>query len=70
MDKMKCHGEKLSKRTVGLLLMPLAVVLAGLGFLILPVVGLFFSVPLFLFSLALVFAPDSAGCRLLMDGEA
>jgi fatty acid desaturase len=70
MDKMKCYGEKMSKRAVGLALVPLAVVLAALGFLILPVLGVFFSAPLFVFSLALMFAPDSAACRLVMEADA
>ena len=70
MDKMKCYGDKMSKRAVGLAFLPLAVVLAALGFLILPVVGLFFSAPLFVFSFALMFAPDSAACSLVMEGDA
>ena len=69
MNKLDCETEKLSSRTVGLLIMPFALALGFLGFLILPVVGLFFSVPLFLLSIAFLVAPDSRVCRLILSRD-
>ena len=69
MNKLDCETEKLSSRTVGLLIMPFALALGFLGFLILPVVGLFFSVPLFLLSIAFLVAPESKVCRLILSRD-
>jgi hypothetical protein len=46
MDKISCITEKYSSRVIGLIILPLALALGFLGFLIIPVVGLIFSVPL------------------------
>ena len=45
-----------------MILIPLAVALGILGFLILPVVGLVFSVPLFLLAFMFIAAPESKVC--------
>jgi hypothetical protein len=45
MDKISCITEKYSSRVIGLIILPLALALGFLGFLIVPVVGLIFSVP-------------------------
>jgi len=66
MDRINCETEKFSSRTVGLLTLPFALALGFLGSLILPLVGLFFSIPLFLFSFALMAAPESSACRILL----
>jgi hypothetical protein len=69
MNRQDCISEKWSSRTVGLILLPMAVALGLIGFLILPVVGLFFSLPLFLLSFAFIAAPESKVCRLLLGKE-
>ena len=69
MNKEQCITEKWSSRTIGLIILPLAISLAMLGFLILPVVGLFFAAPLFLLSFAFIAAPDSKVCRLVLGGQ-
>lgn len=66
MNKQECVSEKWSSRTIGLILLPIAIALGLLGFLILPVVGLFFSIPLFLLAVVFLAAPESKVCRLIL----
>ena len=66
MDKQDCVSEKWSARTIGLIILPLALALGFLGFLILPVVGLFFAIPLFILSFFFLVKPESKVCRLIM----
>lgn len=68
MKKIDCLSEKLSARTLGVLLLPIAVAIAFIGMLILPVVGFFFCLPLLVGSVALIFAPESKACRLITGG--
>ena len=65
MNKTECNSERISSRTLGLLLLPLALVIALVGSLVLPVMGFFFAVPLLLMSAVLLFAPESKACRLI-----
>ena len=69
MNRQACVSEKWSSRTIGLLILPLALALGFLGFLILPVVGLFFAVPLFILSAVFIAAPESEVCRLILRKE-
>ena len=69
MNKEDCVNEKWSSRTIGMIILPLAVALGALGFLILPVVGLFFAVPLFILSFVFIAAPESKVCRLILRKE-
>ena len=66
MDKIRCITEKYSSRVIGLIILPLALALGFLGFLIVPVVGLIFSVPLFILAFAFIAAPESKVCRLVL----
>ncbi len=66
MNRQDCVNEKWSSRTIGLIVLPLALALGFLGFLILPVVGLFFAVPLFILSFVFIAAPQSKVCRLIL----
>ena len=69
MKKIDCEVEKISSRTIGLFILPLALALGALGFLILPVVGLFFSIPLFILSIGFLAAPESKVCKLLLGRD-
>jgi hypothetical protein len=69
MNRQDCVSEKWSSRTVGLIILPLAMALGFLGFLILPVVGLFFAIPLFILSFVFLAAPESKVCRLILRKE-
>jgi len=65
MNKHDCRSEKLSSRTLGVILLPLALLLAFVGGLVLPMVGIFFAVPLLLLSSVLLLAPESKTCQLI-----
>jgi len=65
MNKLDCNSERLSSRTLGVILLPLALLLAFVGGLILPVVGFFFAAPLLLMSGVLLLAPESKTCQLI-----
>ena len=70
MNRHDCETEKLSSRTIGLMILPLAVALGLLGFLVLPVVGLFFSLPLFILAIVFMVAPESKTCKFLLRRDA
>jgi len=65
MKETDCTSEKISSRSLGILLLPLALVIAFFGSLVLPIIGLFFAVPLLLMSAVLLFAPESKACKLI-----
>ena len=67
MNKLDCFSEKMSSRTLGFVLLPLALFLAFIGGIVLPVVGFFFALPLLIMSGVLLFAPESNACRLIAD---
>ena len=68
MNKIDCLSEKISARTLGVFLLPVALFLAFMGGLFLPVIGFFFALPLVILSGALLFAPESKACRLITEG--
>jgi len=70
MKKADCLNEKYSSRLIGLILLILALGLGFIGFLILPVVGLIFSVPLFILAVTFIVAPESKVCRLILRKDA
>lgn len=50
---------------VGFILLPFALIIAFAGFMVLPVLGLFFSLPVIALSIILIAAPESKVCRLI-----
>ena len=46
MDRTDCLRDKLSSRTVGFILLGFSLIIAFAGFLIVPVLGVFFALPL------------------------
>jgi hypothetical protein len=66
---MDCLTEKYSGRAIGLILLPLALALGFLGFLIVPVVGLIFSVPLFILAFTFIAAPESKVCKFILKKD-
>jgi hypothetical protein len=65
MNKIDCLREKISSRMVGFILLPFALIIAFAGFMVLPVIGLFFSLPVIALSIILIAAPESKVCRLI-----
>ena len=67
MNRMKCAAEKLSLRTLGIILLPIVIFFTVVANIILPVVGLFMAIPLFLLTGVLIAAPRSKTCELLLN---
>lgn len=67
MDRDDCKNEKFSARTVGILVIIVSLLLLTVGLIVLPVVGFIFGAPLLVLGLALIFAPQSKTCQLIMD---
>ena len=65
MNKMDCLREKLSSRTVGFILLPFALLIAFAGFMVLPILGLFFALPVLALALIMIAASESKVCRLI-----
>ena len=65
MNKTDCQREKISSRTLGLILMPFALLIAFAGFMVIPIVGVIFALPVLAFAIILVAAPESKVCRLI-----
>jgi len=65
MDKIDCLRDKLSSRMVGIILLAFALIVAFAGFLIVPVLGLFFALPLLALAAIFIVAPESKVCRLI-----
>ena len=67
MERADCVTEKYSARSIGLILLAIGLAVAAIGFLIVPVIGLFFAVPLLILSAMLIAAPQSKACKLITE---
>jgi len=66
MSKMKCAAEKMTLKTLGLVLSPFVIFFVVVANIVLPVVGFFFALPLIILNVLLVSAPKSKTCELLL----
>jgi hypothetical protein len=67
MNKSDCQDERLSSRTVGIVIIVVSLLLLTVGLIVLPVVGFIFAVPLLVLGISMLTAPESKACRLIMD---
>lgn len=67
MNKSDCEKEKISSRTVGLILLPFGLLIAFAGFMVIPVLGVIFAVPILGLAIILIAAPQSKVCRLITE---
>ena len=67
MNKTDCQKEKISSRTLGFILLPFAFLIAFAGFMVIPIVGIIFALPVLAFAAILIVAPESKVCRLISD---
>ena len=67
MNQIKCAAEKMSLRTLGLILLPIVVFFTIVANVILPFLGLFLALPLFILVGVLIAAPRSKTCQLLLS---
>lgn len=65
MDRNDCIAEKISSRTIGIIMVPIALIIAVIGGLVIPVFGFFFALPILLLAGIFIAAPQSKVCRLL-----
>lgn len=67
MNQLKCAAEKMSLRTLGLILLPFVAFFAIVANIMLPLLGLFLAVPLFILVGVLIAAPRTKTCQLLLS---
>lgn len=65
MNQDNCAKERISSRTLGLILLPVGLLLVLAGFLLLPVLGFVFAIPILILSGLLLAAPQSRVCKLI-----
>ena len=65
MDKADCKREKISSRTVGFIILPFALLISFAGFVVIPIIGVIFSLPVLGLAIILIAAPESKVCRLI-----
>ena len=66
MNKLKCAAEKTTLKTLGFILLPLVVFFVIVSNIVLPVVGLFLSLPIIILNVLFLAAPKSKTCKLLL----
>ena len=67
MNQIKCAAEKLSLRTLGLILLPFVAFFTIVANIVLPLLGLFLAIPLFILDGVLLAAPKNKTCQLLLS---
>lgn len=66
MNKLKCAAEKLTLKTLGWMLLPFVLFFVVMVNIILPVVGMFFALPLIILNILFLAAPKSKTCELIL----
>jgi hypothetical protein len=69
MNKYDCKSEKTSSRTVGFITLALAIIIGGIGGVIIPVLGFLFAVPLLILAVLFFVAPESRVCKLILEKQ-
>lgn len=67
MDKIKCAAEKLTLRALGFVLIPFVLFFVVVSNIVVPVLGLFLSLPLIILNVVLISAPKSKTCQILLN---
>ena len=70
MNQTNCEKERISSRTLGLILLPVGLLLIVAGVLLVPVLGVFFAIPILILSGLLLAAPQSKVCKLITGRSA
>lgn len=66
MSKLRCAAEKMTLKTLGVILSPFVLFFVVVANIVLPVVGFFFALPVIILNVLLVTAPKSKTCQLLL----
>jgi hypothetical protein len=67
MNRFQCAAEKLTLRALGFILLPFVIFFAVIANVVLPVLGMFLAVPLFIIVGVFLAAPKSKTCQLLVN---
>jgi hypothetical protein len=68
MNQTDCETERLSSRTVGVIITAFSLLLLVAGLILLPVIGFIFAIPILILGLGMIMSPDSKTCQLIMSG--
>jgi len=66
MNKFRCTAEKTTLKTLGFILLPFVLFFVVVANVVLPVIGMFFALPLVILNILLMSAPKSKTCELLL----
>jgi hypothetical protein len=66
MNRFGCKTEKNVTRILGLFVLAIGLAVAFIGFVLLPVVGLIFAVPVLALAALFIAAPESKACKLIL----
>ena len=66
MSKLKCAAEKMTLKTLGVILSPFVLFFVVVANIVLPVFGFFLALPLIILNILLISAPKSKTCQLLL----
>ena len=67
MDKNDCQNERLSARSIGILVIIASLLLLTIGLIVLPIVGFIFAIPLLVLGIGMMAAPESKTCQLIIE---
>ena len=67
MKRSDCVNEKVSSRTVGLIILPFALLIGLVGAVLVPIFGFLFSAPFLVLAIVFLKAPESKVCKLLLS---
>jgi hypothetical protein len=68
MNKNDCERERFSSRSIGMMIIGVSLLLFVVGLIILPVLGFVFAVPLLIFGVTMLLAPESKVCQMVRKG--
>ena len=66
MNKFRCTAEKMTLKTLGLILIPFVLFFVVVANIVLPLVGLFLALPIIILNILFIAAPKSKTCELLL----
>lgn len=66
MNKFRCAAERTTLKTLGVILLPVVLFFVVVANIVLPVVGMFFAIPVVMLDILLLAAPKSKTCELLL----
>ena len=64
-QKLRCAAEKMTLKTLGLILVPFVLFFVIVANIVLPVFGLFLALPVIILNILFVTAPKSKTCQIL-----